>query len=109
MSLFQTWSERWFGLWRPATFVGETNVPLLSEIVDPSWRIDDRDAVVAYLRGCRIGQSGGRPPVPCSLCGEEPLDPTEWRDDGEWSWPTRLAHMMVRHAVRLPDRMLEHV
>lgn len=109
MKLFEDWPHNWFGYWRDGSGPEPTNVPLLTEIIDTGWQIDDRAQIVAYLEACPCAQSAGRPLQPCSLCGEDPIDPSLAQTDGVWIWPGRLPHMVIQHSVRLPDRMVEHI
>ena len=108
-NLFRDWPHDWFGLWRFDDDNRPTNVPTLKEIVDKDWNIPDLGRIVAYLNACPVSQSAGRPESACSLCGELLGDPSSWRSDGVWSWPDRLGHLVSKHSVRVPDRMLAHI
>jgi len=76
-------------------------------LVDPAWRTQERQQIVAYLetgweymdwRGlsyCRFH------------CGiDEAKMGSHCITDGEWVWPEGLAHYVAYHHVRLPDEFI---
>ncbi len=79
--------------------------PSPEEFVDASWDIDERDLVVSYLRMGFVARSFmgfSR----CRFCGKE--NGNLELSDGHFVWPDGLAHYVVEHGVRLPDRFVRH-
>ncbi len=74
--------------------------------VDASWDVEERLAVVRYLSGApvpwvQMGYSNCRFCDQVNGCGE--------LTDGVYLWPDGLAHYLLQHDVRLPQRFVEHV
>lgn len=79
--------------------------PEVTAFVDESWSGDERNTVSAYLRsGTVVRHFMGL--SPCRICGE-PNGSIEF-SDGMFIWPEGLAHYIDDHAVRLPQRVVEH-
>ena len=80
--------------------------PEPQRFVDPTWDVEERDDVVAYLRhGMVAGACMGF--SECRFCGVRNgnLELT----DGVYVWPEGLAHYLAEHAVRLPPEFVDHI
>ena len=93
------------GYWRSEY---QPMLPHPQHLVEPGWRQQERDSILAYLRAGHIyaGYLG------CSRCRFDCGIPDEEMGsqdltDGEWVWPEGLAHYVECHAVRLPERFVE--
>ncbi|WP_251044132.1 hypothetical protein [Arthrobacter sp. ISL-48] len=79
--------------------------PSPEQFVDASWDTEERDFVAYYLQMGLITRSYmgfSR----CRFCGKE--NGNLELSDGHFVWPDGLAHYVVEHAVRLPDRFVRH-
>ncbi|WP_251043454.1 hypothetical protein [Arthrobacter sp. ISL-48] len=79
--------------------------PSPEQFVDASWDTEERDFVAYYLQMGLIARSYmgfSR----CRFCGKE--NGNLELSDGHFVWPDGLAHYVVEHAVRLPDRFVRH-
>lgn len=79
--------------------------PSPEEFVDASWDTDERDHVASYLRMGLVAR-GYMGFSPCRFCGEN--NGNLELSDGYFVWPDGLAHYVVEHDVRLPDRFVRH-
>jgi hypothetical protein len=105
---FAEWRPRWYGFWRGGREVDDA-LPRFGDLVDRSWAPSDRAELVDYLERAPIVLTGERPTRRCRLCGDFEFDPSAYRFDGEWLWPLDLPHLVARHAVRLPDALVERI
>ncbi len=90
------------GYWR-----GETapDWPDVLDFIDDSWNEDEREAVASYLRsGTAVRHCMGF--SMCRICGRK--NGTSEFSDGTFIWPEGLAHYVEDHAVRLPQRIVDH-
>jgi hypothetical protein len=76
-------------------------------LVRRSWRAEDRERIVAYLRSGHIirpqlGYSFCR--FACGIPNREMGDSE--RTDGEWVWPEGLPHYVEAHSVCLPEEFV---
>jgi hypothetical protein len=79
--------------------------PSPEEFVDPSWDAEERELVASYVSTGLVARSFmgfSR----CRFCGRE--NGNLELSDGLFVWPEGLAHYVTEHAVRLPDRFVEH-
>lgn len=96
--------------------VGYWNSPeQLSEWIDPRGLVgagddEEQKLLAAYLSagvfcGGELGYSW------CRFCCSEPSEAmgSAMRTDGEWAWPEGLAHYVLRHNLRLPDKFRDHI
>ncbi|MFE6509228.1 hypothetical protein ACFVDI_02455 [Nocardioides sp. NPDC057767] len=92
------------GYWRSEY---EPTLPDPRRHLDETWDDDERELVVAYLRG-------GLPVLhmmgfsPCRLCDCSANGNAELTD-GSYLWPQGLAHYVEDHGVRLPREFERHV
>ncbi len=105
------------GIWRRPLPQGvgywwsEDEYPMLPHprhLVEPGWRQQERDMILAYLRAGHPyaywpGYSWCR--FACGIA-EEKMGDKDFTD-GEWTWPEGLAHYVECHAVRLPEPFVE--
>jgi hypothetical protein len=108
MTLFETWPHNWFGLWKDSK-ADLFELPLFTDVVDPSWNPGDLALLVRYLTECPVAIASPAKPVPCPMCDETLREPGSQRSDGLWVWPSSLAHFVNRHHVRLPDRLVARI
>ncbi|MFE7223535.1 hypothetical protein ACFU7D_02005 [Nocardioides sp. NPDC057577] len=75
--------------------------------VDETWDDDERELVVAYLRGGLpvLHMMGSSPCRMCDLTANGNAELT----DGSYLWPEGLAHYVEDHGVRLPRELERHV
>lgn len=91
------------GYWRSEY---ETTLPDPREHLDETWDGDERELVVAYLRG-------GLPVLhmmgfsPCRIC--DSANGNAELTDGSYLWPEGLTHYVEHHGVRLPREFERHV
>src|SRR5262245_32169649 len=111
MPLFSDWPHFWFGIWKlPSSMDAKfPQIPLLEELLDPTWSPEDKDDLLAYLGSCPVSLASSKGSGPCPLCGDELQNLGCFRTDGVWTWPNSLRHFVSRHDVRLPDRMVDHI
>lgn len=80
--------------------------PDVREFVDPSWDLDERLDVADYLRrGRAVAHFMGY--SECRFCGE--LNGTSDYTDGTYIWPEGLGHYILKHDVRLPPAIVDHI
>jgi len=96
-----------FGYWRS---LYESTLPDPAWFVDASWAADERQQVMAYLRQgwpfvSWMGFSWCR--FRCSI----PLEAMGTRDltDGTYCWPEGLIHYVLKHNLRLPVELVQHI
>jgi hypothetical protein len=85
----------------------EAKYPNVRDMIDPSWRGEERDAVIAYLlrRGyVRMAYLGWST---CRICGCE--NGTKDMTDGVYVWPEGFAHYLIAHEVKPPVEFIQHV
>ena len=105
--MIQEWPFQWWGF---CTETPTKQSPSLDEITDPTWRPDDIEKVIQYLKNCPCLVTAGQGPGKCALCGEEYCsDNSAFLSDGKWFWPSGIEHYIEKHDMVLPDRMLEHI
>jgi hypothetical protein len=108
MTLCSDWPHNWWGMWKTAE-ADPFDLPLFEEVVDATWVPEDLTLLLAYLNASPVSLASGAMPRDCPLCGETLFNVGSQRSDGLWVWPASLTHYMVRHQVRLPDRMVSHI
>lgn len=108
MDIFESWPYNWFGLWKSSE-ADPFDVPIFTEVVDPTWLPSDLANLAAYLRTCPVSITSGAQPALCPLCGHTLTELSAQRSDGVWVWPSSLSHYVEAHHVRLPNRMVEHI
>jgi hypothetical protein len=75
---------------------------------DPSWRTDQRAAILTYLRsGAEWAGYMGHSQCRIEGCSSSKGLGSTDRTDGVWIWPEGLAHYVEHHHVRLPDGFIE--
>lgn len=103
MNIETEWPHNWYGFWKYGTSLP---FPGVKEAVDHSWSHDKRSDIIAYLKHglcvCAIGTQ-----CPCELCGQQ--FPVTFLSDGDWVWPTSLAHLVECHSVLVPRRFVDHM
>jgi hypothetical protein len=105
MNWFADWPYKWFAPFR-ATTCGADD-PTLGAFIDEGWRYARKDQLVAYLRNCPLAAVTDSAGPVCPYCGEEGV--SGWVTDGDWIWPADLAHMVEKHALRIPDGFVAHL
>ena len=108
MNLFDSWQYKLFGIWRgsvkdPAVF------PEFTDVIDSDWRPTDRTKIIGYLKIAPVAVTSFMPHIRCEICQYDLGDSGQWQSDGVWLWPSGLAHFVEKHAVRLPDQMVDHI
>ncbi|MEV6207042.1 hypothetical protein [Kitasatospora sp. NPDC051914] len=92
-----------FGYWHsPET----PDLPDPAALVDPDWEMWERSEVADYLEQGHVARQFlgvSR----CRICGE--VNGSAEFTDGEYLWPSGLAHYVREHAVRLPERITAHI
>lgn len=79
--------------------------PDARDFVNPCWDEDERVIIVDHLeKGTLVNQFRGL--SPCRLCGRH--NGSAELTDGTFCWPEGLAHYLLGHGVRLPDRFVAH-
>lgn len=79
--------------------------PSPEEFVDANWDAEERDFMASYLQMGLIAR-GFMGFSRCRFCGQQ--NGNLELSDGHFVWPEGLAHYVVEHAVRLPDRFVRH-
>lgn len=100
-------SLRPVGYWREPGL--GANWPDPGNLVDPEWRLAERDQIAAYLkRGIRFRECLG---YACCRLGDVPEKEMGCADlsDGRYIWPEGLWIYVARFDVRIPDDMVEHM
>ncbi|RRD04749.1 hypothetical protein EII34_09425 [Arachnia propionica] len=80
--------------------------PTVEDFVDSNWDAEERELVADHLQtGMIVRRYMGY--SPCRFCGRNngSLELT----DGHFVWPEGLAHYVLEHDVRLPERFVRHV
>lgn len=108
MNHFENWPHNWFGFWRPIN-IHKPERPPMEQFVDPDWDPAEKEQALLYLDKTKVVIVAGMPSVKCGLCGQDTGNPSAHKSDGTWVWPEGLAHLVRKHGVRLPDRMIEHM
>jgi hypothetical protein len=103
---FAQWPYRWFGFFSEDH---DSSIPPVDEFIDQDWRPSDWEQLANYVAHAPVVLASAMLPVKCPLCDESYLDPGSYSSDGEWLWPTSLAHYVTRHYVRPPDALIEHI
>lgn len=99
------WPHLWAGFFEQE-FAGHAFD--LADYVDPSWGPQDIAALLQYLRAAPIALTTSGSQGPCGLCGEI-ITPSAYHYDGLWLWPDDLSHLVERHAIVLPDKLVAHI
>jgi hypothetical protein len=96
-----------FGYWR------SLHKPILPDpawFVDASWATDERQRIAAYLRQGHLLRSWlgfswcrFRCDVPLGVMGASDLT------DGIYCWPEGLTHYILKHNLRLPTELVQHI
>jgi hypothetical protein len=73
--------------------------------VDPDWAVEERNAVLRYLRSPEDAVASAGYSWCRFRCGERTTGCMEYTD-GFWRWPEGLAHYVEKHNVRLPDEFV---
>jgi len=94
----------YIGFWRSAYF---PDLPDPEDFLDEGWNDEERARVALYLQCAEVAESY-RGSSKCRICGKSPLGSREL-SDGIYRWPEGLAHYLTAHAVRPPEKFLEHV
>ncbi|NUP14198.1 MAG: hypothetical protein HOW73_49825 [Polyangiaceae bacterium] len=93
------------GYWRSAS---EQHWPEPGAFVDPTWNAGIRERIIAHLTsGAVLRVAGGASwcRFRCAEFGAYGLGSAELTD-GEYVWPSGLAHYVAQHQVRLPDKFV---
>src|SRR5215472_4632440 len=103
-----TWTR--IGLWRREDHL---EWPDPTDMVDPSWDVEERSLVATYLRNGAPSPSFMYRKLPggtmeagerCQLCEGDEVISFNWDTDGTYVWPDGLDHYVETHSVRLPSR-----
>lgn len=80
--------------------------PEVSDFIDNSWDVDERDFVKDYIgTGLIVRTYMGY--STCRLCGKRDNGDMEL-SDGYYVWPDGLVHYVREHGVRLPHAFVKH-
>ena len=103
-------SRKMVGYWEEKRDLGPpSRLPHPAKLVDRSWRAEQRDEIIAYLRqGNVLSVYGGFSYCRFEGCGVSGIEMgTCDLTDGEWVWPQGLPHYVEAHDVRLPDQFVQ--
>jgi hypothetical protein len=96
-----------FGYWRS---LAEPALPDPAWFTDDSWTVQERQQIAAYLRRGHLFRSymgvswcRFRCNIPLGAMGASDLT------DGIYCWPEGLAHYVLKHKLRLPPELIQHI
>src|SRR4051812_14227368 len=108
------WSHPWFGFFRlnqsaNCHVMRVRGLPQVTDFVDETWSYPQQTKLVNHLeQSCEIAMPIHPGDFKCLLC-DELLTARLFHWNGSWLWPGSLAHYVVVHRIRLPDRMLRYI
>ena len=109
MNIFETWAANWYGFTSPTQESASSSWPYWKHLVDPTWNPNDKDQIVKYLETASTAAVSGYEDMDCPVCKNAKWNPSHYRSDGVWLWPSDLAHFVDEHQMRIPERFLVHI
>lgn len=98
---------KWFGFWQ-VDAGNDAHLPPLEAWIAPAWQPEDREGLLSYIENASLVVASSDLKSPCLICGA-PQNSSDFRSDGDWLWPTDLAHYVSQHQIRIPDSMIQHI
>lgn len=109
MRLIESWSNRWFGLWREQGF-GFENCPSINEFIEPGlvegYRLNE---LFCYLDNSETVATTSGDSFCDPFSGEIIKESISYKTDGKWLWLDSLPYYIEKYKVAIPLSFLKNI